>query len=60
MNRHVLTGLIVALAVVIVLFIAWAVDPTDVQVPFVTLLIGIPVGLAAVTFKVVRRTLSKH
>jgi hypothetical protein len=58
MNRHIL-GSLAALALVIVLFIAWStVDPTDWI--FVTILIAIPVGLAAVTFNVVVRTLSKH
>jgi hypothetical protein len=57
MNRPIL-GSLAALALVIVLFISWAVDPTDWI--FVTILIAIPVGLAAVTFNVVGRTLSKH
>ena len=50
-----LIGLLVALGVAVVLAIAWAVDMTDGD--FVTLLIGIPVGLAAtVTIVMARRS----
>jgi len=56
-HRGWLIGLLVALAVAVVLAIAWAVDMTDMEVFFVTLLIGIPVGLAAtVTIVMARRS----
>lgn len=56
-HRGWLIGLLVALGVAVVLAIAWAVDVTDMEVFFVTLLIGIPVGLAAtVTIVMARRS----
>ena len=49
--------MLVALAISLVLGIAWGVDTTDGDVLTVTLLIGIPVGLAAaVTIFVARRS----
>jgi len=51
-------GVLVALAIAVVLGIAYAVDMSDLQVLTVTLLIGIPVGLAAaVTIFVARRSI---
>jgi hypothetical protein len=56
-RRRLLVGFLIALAIACVLGIAYAVDTTDGQVLFVTLLIGIPVGLAAaVTVFVARRS----
>jgi hypothetical protein len=56
--RGLLIGLLVALAISVVLGIAWLVDPPpDLDVFVVTLLIGIPVGLAAtVTIIMARRS----
>jgi hypothetical protein len=55
-RRAWLTSLLVALAIALVLGIAWGVDSTTGQVLIVTLLIGIPVGLAAaVTVFIARR-----
>jgi ferric-dicitrate binding protein FerR (iron transport regulator) len=55
-RRAWLTSLLVALAIALVLGIAWGVDSTTDQVLVVTLLIGIPVGLAAaVTIFIARR-----
>jgi hypothetical protein len=54
-RRAWLIGLLVALAIALVVGIAWGVDSTG-QVLTVTLLIGIPVGLAAtVTIFIARR-----
>lgn len=54
-RRAWLIGLLVALAIALVVGIEWGVDQTG-QVLMVTLLIGIPVGLAAaVTIFVARR-----
>jgi hypothetical protein len=56
-HRGWLIGLLVALGVAVVLAIAWAADTTDGEIFFVTLLIGIPVGLAAtVTIVMARRS----
>jgi hypothetical protein len=56
-HRGWLIGLLVALGVAVVLALAWAVDTTDGEIFFVTLLIGIPVGLAAtVTIVMARRS----
>jgi ferric-dicitrate binding protein FerR (iron transport regulator) len=54
-RRGWLVSLLAALAIVVVLGIAWGVDTTDGQVLFVTLLIGIPVGLAAAAMIFVAR-----
>jgi len=54
-RRAWLIGLLVALAIALVVGIAWGVDATG-QVLTVTLLIGVPVGLAAaVTIFIARR-----
>lgn len=56
-RRGWLISVLVALAIFLVLGIAWGVDTTDGEVLTVTLLIGIPVGLAAaVTIFVARRS----
>jgi hypothetical protein len=54
-RRPWLIGLLVALAIALLLGIAWGIDSTG-QVLIVTMLIGIPVGLAAaVTIFIARR-----
>ncbi|MFZ0129620.1 MAG: hypothetical protein WB808_02990 [Candidatus Dormiibacterota bacterium] len=56
-RRGLLIGLLIALAIAVVLASAWAVDISDLDVFFVTLLIAIPVGLAAtVTIIMARRS----
>jgi hypothetical protein len=56
-HRGWLIGLLVALGVAVVLAIAWGLDTTDGEGFFITLLIGIPVGLAAtVTIVMARRS----
>jgi hypothetical protein len=55
-RRAWLIGLLMALAIALLLGVAWGIDSKTGQVLVVTLLIGIPVGLAAgVTIFIVRR-----
>jgi hypothetical protein len=56
-HRGWLIGLLVALAIAAVLGIEWLSDPTEHESFFITLLIGIPVGLAStVTIVMARRS----
>jgi hypothetical protein len=56
-HRGWLIGLLVALAITAVLVVEWLSDPSEHEAFFITLLIGIPVGLAStVTIVMARRS----